>query len=79
MKEATWKTYGRREGNIKMDLKQIEWKGINWIYLAQARDKWWDVVNMVINLQVPQNAGNFSTSRKLLASQERPCSMELVS
>jgi len=62
-----------------MDLKQIEWKDINWIYLAQAKDKWWAVVNMVRNLQLPHNTGYFLTSRELLASQERLYSMVLVS
>ena len=79
MIEATWKTYVRWEGNIKMDLKQIKWKNINWIYLAQAKDKWWAVVNMVRNLQVPHNKGYFLTSRELLPSQERLYSMALVS
>jgi hypothetical protein len=37
-------------------------KGIDWILMAQERDKWWAVRNMVINLQVPQNVGNFMTS-----------------
>jgi hypothetical protein len=36
-----------------MDLKEIEWGGINWIDLAQDRDKWRALVNMAINLQVP--------------------------
>jgi hypothetical protein len=34
-------------------------KGTDCILLAQERDKWWAVVNMVINLQVPQNVENF--------------------
>jgi hypothetical protein len=31
----------------------IGWGGMDWIDLAQDRDKWWALVNMVINLQVP--------------------------
>jgi len=62
-----------------MDLKQIKWKDINWIYLAQAKDKWWAVVNMVRNLQVLHNTGYFLRSRELLASQERLYSMAMVS
>jgi hypothetical protein len=27
-------------GNIKMDLREIGWDGIDWIHLAQDRDKW---------------------------------------
>jgi hypothetical protein len=36
--------------------------GMDWIELAQDRDRWWPLVNVVINLRVPQNAGNFLTS-----------------
>jgi hypothetical protein len=39
--------------NIKMDLGEIGWGGVDWIGLAQDRDKWWAVVNAVMNLWVP--------------------------
>jgi hypothetical protein len=39
--------------NIKMDLREIEWDGVNWIDLAQDRDQWRALVNMVMNLRVP--------------------------
>jgi hypothetical protein len=39
--------------NINMDLREIEWDGVDWIYLAQDRDQWRAVVNMVMNLRVP--------------------------
>jgi hypothetical protein len=35
---------------------------MNWIDLAQERDRWPDVVTTVMNLQFPENAGNFLTS-----------------
>jgi hypothetical protein len=35
-----------------MDLREIGWKGVNWIYVAQDRDKWHAVVNMIMNLWV---------------------------
>jgi hypothetical protein len=43
--------------NINMDLLEIGWGGVDWIALAQDRDKWRALVNAVMNLQVPQNAG----------------------
>jgi transcription termination factor 2 len=38
--------------NIKMD-RQIRWNGMDWIDLAQDRDQWRDLVNMVMHLRVP--------------------------
>jgi hypothetical protein len=37
---------------IKMDLRDIDWEGVEWIHLAQDRDRWRDVVNAVMNLRV---------------------------
>jgi hypothetical protein len=39
--------------NIKIDLREIEWDGVDWIDLAQDRDQWRALVNMVMNLGVP--------------------------
>jgi hypothetical protein len=39
--------------NIKMDLRERGWVGMNWIDLAQDRDQWRALVNMVMNLWVP--------------------------
>jgi hypothetical protein len=39
--------------NIKMDLREIGWDGVDWIYLAQDRDQWRALVNKVMNLRVP--------------------------
>jgi hypothetical protein len=44
---------GRRwMDNIKMDLRDIEWDGIDWIDLAQNRDQWKAPMNMVMNLRI---------------------------
>jgi hypothetical protein len=39
--------------NIKMDLREIEWDGRDWIELAQDRDHWRVLVNTVINFRDP--------------------------
>jgi hypothetical protein len=51
----------RRMGvdNIKMDLREIEFDGMDWVDLAQDRDYLRALVNTVMNLRVPQNAGKF--------------------
>ena len=55
----------RRE-NIKMDLQDVRCGGMGWTDVAQGRNMWWALVNMVLNLQVPLNAENFLTSSELV-------------
>jgi hypothetical protein len=43
----------RWEDNMKMDLREIGFENVDWIHLAQDRDRWRAVVNTVMNLQVP--------------------------
>jgi hypothetical protein len=43
----------RWEDNIKMDLREIGWGVMDWTDLAQDRDQWKTLVNMVMNLRVP--------------------------
>jgi hypothetical protein len=35
---------------MKMDLREIGWNDMDWMYLAQDRDRWRALVNMKINL-----------------------------
>jgi hypothetical protein len=39
--------------SIKMDVRDIGWDGMDWIELAQDRDQWRALVNLVMNLRVP--------------------------
>jgi hypothetical protein len=39
--------------NIKMDLGEIGWNGVDWIDMAHDRDQWRALVNTAMNLRVP--------------------------
>jgi hypothetical protein len=39
--------------NNKIDLREIEWDGMDWIDLAQDRDQWRALVKAIMNLRVP--------------------------
>jgi hypothetical protein len=61
-----------RKGNPLEDLRVAgrilkliikNWDGVmDWIDLVQERDSWWSLVNEVMNVQFPKNAGNLLTS-----------------
>jgi hypothetical protein len=51
----------RWEDNISMDIRETRWEGVDRIHLAQDREQWWALVNTVMNLRVPYDAGNFLT------------------
>jgi hypothetical protein len=42
----------RWEEGLRMDLRKISWGSVDWIQLAQDRDRWWALVNKVMNLRV---------------------------
>jgi hypothetical protein len=52
----------RLEDNIKTDLREIVWAGMDWINMAETRDQWRALVNTVMNLRVQQNVGKFLRS-----------------
>jgi hypothetical protein len=43
----------RLVNNIKRDLRELGWDGMDWIELAQDMDQWRALVNTVMNLRVP--------------------------
>jgi hypothetical protein len=50
-KETTW--IQALMGGYKMDFQEVGCGGMDWIKLAQDRDRWWALVNAVMNRQVP--------------------------
>ena len=48
---------GINRDNIKMDLKETGSEGVDWMDLAQNRNKLWAVVNKVMDFQLSYNAG----------------------
>jgi hypothetical protein len=41
------------EDNIRMDLREAGWRGVDWTHMVQDRDQWRSPVNMAMKLQVP--------------------------
>ena len=42
----------RREDSIKMDLQEVRYGFMDWIDLAQERDRWWALLNVVMDVRV---------------------------
>jgi hypothetical protein len=47
--------------NIRIDLGEVGWGDMDWIDLAQDRNRWRALVNSVLNLRVPWNTGKVSS------------------
>jgi hypothetical protein len=68
--------------NIGMDLVEVGWGHVDWIGLAQDRNRWRALVNSALNLRVPKNAGKLSsilTTRDLSSSAQLHTVSQLVS
>ena len=57
--------------NIRMDLQEVGCGYMDWIGLAQDRDRWRTLVTAVMSLRVPWNAGNFLTNCKPVSWSRR--------
>jgi hypothetical protein len=42
----------RWEDNIRMDLREIGWEDVEWMYLSRDRDQWRTILTMVVKLKV---------------------------
>jgi len=52
-KRPLWRPRHKWEDNTKIDLQEVGCRGMDWIKLAQDRDRWRALMNTVINLWVP--------------------------
>jgi len=52
-KSLLGRPWNRWEDHIKVNLKEVRCEGMDWIDLTQEKDKWWALVNAVMNLRVP--------------------------
>ena len=51
----------RREDSIKKDLQEVGLEGMDWIDLAEDRDRWRAIMNTVMNFQATKNGRSFLT------------------
>jgi hypothetical protein len=63
---------------IKMDFLEIGWGGVDWIGLAEDRDKWRALLNAVMNFGLHKMRGNYRVATPFIASRVVLSSIELV-
>ena len=64
--------------NDKMGPQTVGWGRMDWIDMARDRERWWALVNVVMNIRFPYNVGISWLAENWLTFQEGLCSMELV-
>jgi hypothetical protein len=52
-KRPLWRPRRRWVDNIRMDIQEVGCEYVDWIGLAQGRDRWRTLVSAVMNLRVP--------------------------
>jgi len=52
-KRSLGRPRSRWVNNIRMDLQEVGCGYMDWIGLAQDRDRWWTLVSVVMNLRAP--------------------------
>ena len=52
-KRPIGRTGHRLEDNMKLDLQEVDWGGMDWIDLAQDKDRWCALINAVMTLWIP--------------------------
>jgi hypothetical protein len=50
------------EDDIRIDIREMGWEGVDWMHLSQGRDQWRTLMNTVVKFRVPQKTGNFLNS-----------------
>jgi hypothetical protein len=59
------------ENNIKIDLKEVGYRNMDWIDVSEDRDRWWAPLNVVMNIRVPLIAGNLLPSSEPISFSRR--------
>jgi len=58
------------ENNNEINPEEVGWEGVDWISIAEDSDKWWALVNAVVNLFFHKMCGIFMTNwEKIILSK----------